>query len=151
MVTVFGRQERAEVGYNPRYRGKRSYNPLLCIEANSSYLWDTELRPGNASTWDGSVELMATCFLNVPRDIREIRVRVLDAGFGFHPVLEILEARAADYAVVARLTQAFKRLLPGLGYESVNPQWEMVSVAAKKGTSLAVEKEPVVGLRPDQV
>ena len=39
VVTVFGRQENAEVGYNPRYRGKRSYNPLLCIEANSSYLW----------------------------------------------------------------------------------------------------------------
>ena len=48
-----------------------------------------------------------------------------DAGFGFHPVLEILEARAAQYAVVARLTQAFKRLLPGLRYESVNRQWEM--------------------------
>ena len=124
VVTVFGRQERAEVGYKSRFRGKRSYNPLLCIEANSSYLWDTELRPGNAGTWDGSVELMATCFLNVPRDVRELRVRA-DAGFGFHPVLEILEARAAQYAVVARLTQAFKRLPPGLRYESVNPEWEM--------------------------
>src|SRR5271169_1154744 len=124
VVTVFGHQEQAAVGYNPRYRGKRSYNPLLCIEANSSYLWDTELRPGNAGTWDGSVELMATSFLNVPRDIRELRVRA-DAGFGFHPVLEILEARATQYAVVARLTQAFKRLLPGLRYESVNRQWEM--------------------------
>src|SRR5436305_13446036 len=29
VVTVFGRQENAEIGYNPRYRGKRSYNPLL--------------------------------------------------------------------------------------------------------------------------
>ncbi len=124
VVTVFGHQEHAEVGYNPRYRGKRSYDPLLCIESNSSYLWDTELRPGNAGTWDGSVESMATCFLNVPRDIRELRVRA-DAGFGSHQVLEILEARAAQYAVVARLTQAFKRLLPGLRYESVNPQWEM--------------------------
>jgi hypothetical protein len=124
VLTVFGRQQNAEVGYHPRYRGKRSYNPLLCIEANSSYLWDTELRAGNAGTWDGSVELMATCFVNVPRDIRELRVRA-DAGFGFNPVLEMLEARAAQYAVVARLTQAFKRLLPGLGYKSVNPQWEM--------------------------
>jgi len=124
VVTVFGRQENAAVGYNPRYRGKRSYNPLLCLEANSSYLWDTELRPGNAGTWDGSVELMATCFVNVPRDIRELRVRA-DAGFGFNPVLEILEARPTQYAVVARLTQAFKRLLPGLRYESINRQWEM--------------------------
>jgi hypothetical protein len=124
VITVFERQENAEVGYNPRYRGKRSYNPLLCIEANSSFLWDTELRPGNAGTWDGSVELMATCFVNLPRDIRELRVRA-DAGFGFNPVLELLEARAAQYAVVARLTPAFKRLLPGLRYESVNQQWEM--------------------------
>lgn len=124
VVTVFGRQENAAVGYNPRYRGKRSYNPLLCIEANSSYLWDTELRPGNAGTWEGSVELMATCFVNVPPDIRELRVRA-DAGFSFNPVLEILEARLSQYAVVARLTQAFKRVLPGLRYESVNRQWEM--------------------------
>ncbi len=124
VVTVFGRQEDAEVGYNPRYRGKRSYNPLLCIEANSTYLWDTELRAGNAGTWDGSVELLDTCFANVPPDIRELRVRA-DAGFGFNPVFEGLEVRPAQYAVVARLTQAFKRLLPGLRYESVNRQWEM--------------------------
>src|SRR5216683_3830621 len=124
VVTVFGHQEQAEVGYNPRYRGKRSYNPLLCLEANSSLLWDTELRPGNAGTWDGSVELLASCFGSLPPDIRELRVRA-DAGFGFNPVLEILEARPAQYAVVARLTQAFKRLIPGVRYESVNRQWEM--------------------------
>src|SRR5213594_1910775 len=124
VVTLFGRQEHAAVGYNPRYRGKRSYNPLLCIEANSSYLWDTELRAGNAGTWDGSIELLETCFVNVPPDIREVRVRA-DAGFGFNPVMERLEVRPAQYAVVARLTQAFKRLLPGLRYESVNPRWEM--------------------------
>jgi len=119
VVTVFGRQENAAVGYNPRYRGKRSYNPLLCIESNSSYLWDTELRAGNAGTWDGSIELLETCFVNVPPDIREVRVRA-DAGFGFNPVMESLEVRPAQYAVVARLTQAFKRLLPGLRYESAN-------------------------------
>ena len=34
VVTVFGKQEDAAVGYNPRYRGKKSYDPLLCMEAN---------------------------------------------------------------------------------------------------------------------
>jgi len=124
VVTVFGHQDGAEVGYNPRYRGKRSYNPLLCIEANSSYLWDAELRPGNAGTWDGSLELLDTCFVNTPPDIREIRVRA-DAGFGFNPVFETLESRPLQYAVVARLTQAFRRLLPGLHYESANRDWEI--------------------------
>jgi hypothetical protein len=124
VVTVFGHQDGAEVGYNPRDRGKRSYNPLLCTEANSSYLWDTELRAGNTGTWDGSVELLHTCFANVPPDIREVRVRA-DAGFGFHPVFQALEARPAEYAVVARLTPAFRRLLPGLRYAPVNRNWEM--------------------------
>jgi hypothetical protein len=61
-LTSFGHQEGAEVGYNPRYRGKRSYDPLLCVEANSSFLWDVELRRGNAGTWAGSEQLLACCF-----------------------------------------------------------------------------------------
>ena len=70
------------------------------------------------------MELLDTCFANVPPDIRELRVRA-DAGFGFHPVFEALEARPAEYAVVARLTQAFRRLLPGLRYQPANRDWEM--------------------------
>src|SRR5450432_1557124 len=124
VVTVFGNQEDAAVGYNPRYRGKKSYDPLLCMEANSSFLWDSELRPGNAGTWDDSLEVLDTSFANVPHQIRELRVRA-DAGFGFHPVFAALEARSAQYAVTARLTQAFKRLLPGVSYEPVNRKWEM--------------------------
>ncbi len=112
------------MGYNPRYRGKRSYDPLLCVEANSSFLWDTELRPGNAGTWAGSEELLASCFLSIPTDIREVRVRA-DAGFGFHPVLALLEQRPAQYAVVARLTTALKRVLGGLRYQRLNPRWEI--------------------------
>jgi len=124
VVTVFGHQEGAAVGYNPRYRGKRSYNPLLCVEANSSYLWDTDLRSGNASSWEGSVELLSCCFANVPGDIREIRVRA-DAGFGFHPMLEILERHHVQYTVVARLTPALKRQLPGLLYQPFTKHWEL--------------------------
>lgn len=128
VVTVFGHQEQAEVGYNPRYRGKRSYNPLLCLEANSSLLWDTELRPGNAGTWAGSVELLASCLSSLPSDIRELRVRA-DAGFAYHPVLDILEARPAQYAVVARLTTGLKRKLGGLRYEQCHPVWQIAELA----------------------
>jgi hypothetical protein len=127
VVTVFGHQEQAEVGYNPRYRGKRSYNPLLCLEANSSLLWDTELRAGNAGTWEGSVELLSSCFESLPADVREVRVRA-DAGFGFGPVLDILEARPAQYAVVARLTAGLKRKLGGLRYERCNRRWEIAEL-----------------------
>ena len=124
VVTVFGHQEGAEVGYNPRYRGKRSYDPLLCLEANSSFLWDTELRPGNAGTWAESTGLLASCFLSMPPEIRERRVRA-DAGFGYDPVLTMLEQGRAQYAVVARLTSSLKRVLGSLRYRRFNPQWEI--------------------------
>jgi hypothetical protein len=124
VVTVFGSQEGAAVGYNPRYRGKRSHDPLLCLEANSSFLWDVELRPGNAGTWAGSDQVLASCFLAIPADIREVRARA-DAGFGFDPVLAMLEQRPAQYAVVARLTTALKRILGRLHYQRLNARWEI--------------------------
>jgi len=124
VLTVFGHQQGAEVGYNPRYRGKRSYDPLLCVEANSSFLWDVELRRGDAGTWAGSEELLASCFLSTPSDVREIRVRA-DAGFGYGPVLDMLETRFAQYAVVARMVPSLKRALKGLRYEPMSPRWEI--------------------------
>jgi len=122
VLTVFGHQEGTAVGYNPRYRGKRSYSPLICLEANSALLWDAELRAGNASTWSGGDELLACCFANLPADIRELRVRA-DAGFGYDPVLHLLECQKAQYAVVARLTPPCQKRLPGRRYEAVNPLW----------------------------
>src|SRR5216117_3059329 len=124
VVTSFGHQEGAAVGYNPRYRGKRSYDPLLCLEANCSFLWDVELRRGDAGTWAGSEELLACCFHSTPADIRELRVRA-DAGFGYGPVLEMLEVRFAQYSVVARMILSLKRALRGLRYEPMNSSWEI--------------------------
>ena len=59
--------------------------------------------------------------------MRELRVRA-DAGFGYHPVLDMLEARPAQYAVVARMTAGLKRKLGGLRYERCNPRWEIAEL-----------------------
>ncbi len=40
VLTVYGRQERAEVGYNPEKRGRPSYLPLLCFEGNMQDCWE---------------------------------------------------------------------------------------------------------------
>jgi hypothetical protein len=88
-------------------------------------LWDIELRRGDAGTWAGSEALLASCFLSSPSDIREFRVRA-DAGFGYGPVLDMLEVRpTAQYAVVARMIPSLKRTLGGLHYEQMNSRWEI--------------------------
>lgn len=124
VVTLFGSQEGAALGYNRRNRGKPSYDPLLCLEANSTFLWDSQLRPGNAGTWNGSPELLASCFVSLPEHIREVRVRA-DSGFGFDPVLTRLEERPAHYAVVARMNPGLQHRLGGLRYERLNAGWEI--------------------------
>jgi hypothetical protein len=146
VVTVFGHQQGAEVGYNPRYRGKRCYDPLLCVEANSSFLWDTELRCGDAGTWAGSAGVLAGCFLSMPADIREVRVRA-DAGFGYNPVLETLEQGGAQYAVVTRMTSSLKRVLGGLRYERLNSQWEIAQCEHRVAAGAPVRR-CIVARRP---
>jgi Transposase DDE domain group 1 len=123
VLTVFGKQVGAAVGYNPRYHGKRSYHPLLCLEANSHFLWDAELRPGNTGTFEGSCALLETAFARLPHPIREIRFRA-DSGFGYEPVMKTVEAAGADYAVVVRMNPGLKRLLLGLSYQSASARWE---------------------------
>ncbi len=124
VVTSFGHQEGAEVGYNPRYRGKRSYQPLLCVEAGSAHLLGTLLRPGDAAPSVGIGHLFRDCWANLPSDFRELRARA-DAGFFDEAFLIDMEDRKAEYVVVAHISPPLRRRLPGLTYQRANADWEM--------------------------
>jgi DDE family transposase len=54
VLVVYGKQQGAEVGYNPTKRGRRSYHPLLCFEGRTKDFWHGELRPGNVHTASGT-------------------------------------------------------------------------------------------------
>ena len=55
VLPVFGHQEQARVGYNPRKRGRPSYHRLVCFEGHTKDFWHGELRPGDAHTATGAV------------------------------------------------------------------------------------------------
>jgi len=80
VVTVFGHQQGAAVGYNPLHRGKKSYQPLLCVESNSAHLWGASLRSGQTDPHSGTTELLRDCGSALPAGMREVRARA-DAGF----------------------------------------------------------------------
>lgn len=124
VITAFGQQEGATVGYNPRYRGKRSYQPLLCLESTSAHLCGTRLRPGKTDPHSGTVELFRECWSNLPLGLREVRLRA-DAGFYDGAFFEELDNHDIEYAVVAKIYPPLKRLLPGISYHHINPVWEM--------------------------
>lgn len=124
VVTVFGHQQGAAVGYNPLHRGKKSYQPLLCVESNSAHLWGASLRPGQTDPNSGTSELLHQCWSVLPVGICEVRGRA-DAGFYHDAFLSELENCRIDYAVVAKMYAPLKRLLPGIPFQPVNLHWEM--------------------------
>jgi hypothetical protein len=117
VLVVYGIQEQARIGYNPRKRGRPSYHPLLCFEGQSKDFWDGELRPGDTHTASGTLDLLTACFAKIPAGVRLTIVRA-DKGFYDHKLVEWLEARRARFVIVARLTPPIKRKLPHLRYVS---------------------------------
>lgn len=117
VLVLYGKQEEAEIGYNPIKRGRRSYHPLLCFEGQSKDFWHGELRPGDAHTASGTTELLKACFAKIPAGVRSVIVRA-DKGFYDHKLVEWLETKRAGFVIVARLTRPIKRKLAHLRYVS---------------------------------
>jgi Transposase DDE domain group 1 len=115
VLVVYGKQEQARIGYNPVKRGRPSYHPLLCFEGQSRDFWHGELRPGDAHTATGIIDLLKACFAKLPSSVRSVTIRA-DKGFYDHTLVEWLEAQKAGFVIVARLTGPIKRRLAHLRY-----------------------------------
>src|SRR5215831_5497319 len=124
VLVVYGKQEQARIGYNPLKRGRPSYHPLLCFEGQSRDCWHGELRPGDAHTAAGILDLLEACFAKLPAGVRSVIVRA-DKGFYDHRLVELLEARQASFVIVARLTGPIKRRLAHLRYTTPSPAVEV--------------------------
>ena len=124
VLVVYGKQEQARIGYNPIKRGRPSYHPLLCFEGQSRDFWHGELRPGDVPSAAGVVDLLEACFAKIPQGARSIIVRA-DKGFYDHALVEWLEARKAQFVIVARLTGPIKRRLAHLRYTEPRPGVEV--------------------------
>jgi len=117
VLVLYGKQEQARVGYNPIKRGRPSYHPLLCFEGQSKDFWHGELRPGDAHTASGTLDLLTACFAKIPAGVRSVIIRA-DKGFYDHALVEWLEDQRAGFVIVARLTGPIKRKLSHLRYVS---------------------------------
>ena len=85
VVTRYGHQQGAVMGYNPHKRGRPSHHPLLAIAAGTRICVSYRLRDGNtvsASQWDQSINEAMKSLKNRP-----ISLNRGDIGFGQEPIL----------------------------------------------------------------
>jgi len=103
VLTLYGHQQGARVGYNPKKRGRRSYHPLLCFEAQRHEFWHGSLRPGNAASNTGVIHFLRRCLAKVPPGFARARIRVrADAGYFSGKLVREAETLGLGYVIVAR-------------------------------------------------
>lgn len=126
VLTVYGHQEGAEIGYNPKKHGRPSYHPLLAFESHLKISLHGELRPGNTTNKSEAVPFMKIALRKVPSTIARSRVRIrADAGFYCRQVVKFLDGEGYGYVIVAQMTRPLKLEVPGLRYRLFNHQQKL--------------------------
>jgi hypothetical protein len=101
--TLFGNQMGARKGYNPKHKGKKSYQPILSFIAETREYAAGALRNGDRP--DGrqiAVHLDAVA-QSLPPTVKHVYARA-DSGFYCREAIEAYEKRGWHYIVVARKT-----------------------------------------------
>lgn len=126
VLTIYGKAQFANVGYNPKKRGRRSYHPLLCFEAHLQEFWHGSLRPGNAASSTGAVPFLKICLAKVPTSIARSRIRIrADAGFFGRRVIEFLDSLGCGYAIVAKEYSTIKSRARACRFNTLRHGWEV--------------------------
>jgi hypothetical protein len=114
VLTLYGHQQGARIGYNPKKKGRPSYHPLLCFEAQRQEFWHASLRPGER------------CLAKVPAAVRRDRIRVrADSGYFSGKFIGSLEKLGLGYVIVAKEYAPIKRRAREARFQKLQNGWEV--------------------------
>jgi len=101
--TLYGQQMGGRKSYNPKNKGKRSFQPMLTFIAETrEYIWG-ELRNGDRPTGKQIGDHLRNVHAALPPDVQQIYGRA-DAGFYCQEAVEAYEAFHARFVISARKT-----------------------------------------------
>src|SRR6266481_5486092 len=101
--TVYGKQMGARRSYNPKNKGKKSFQPLLTFLAETREYVGGELRNGDRPTGLQIARHLESVFAALPPAVRTIYARA-DSGFYCAEAVEAYGSAAAQFIISARKT-----------------------------------------------
>jgi hypothetical protein len=116
--TVYGNQQRAAVGYNPKKPGRKSYHPLFCFIGETRDFLLGKFRAGNKYTSAGAIPFLKKCLRIIPQHLLQLFLRG-DSGFYSFPYLYFLEGQKIKYAIAVKLYNTIQKQLGGLAYRDI--------------------------------
>lgn len=101
--TLFGNQMGARKGYNPKNKGKKSYQPILTFLAETKEYVAGALRPGDRPGGPEIARHLESAFAALPATLRTVYARA-DSGFYCWDAVQAYEKRNCGFILVARKT-----------------------------------------------
>ena len=101
--TLFGNQMGARKSYNPKNKGKKSYQPILTFLAETREYVSGELRNGDRPTGAQIARHLQQVFAALPSQVTTIQARA-DSGFYCWEAVEAYEKRGVEFIISARKT-----------------------------------------------
>src|SRR5467141_2544386 len=101
--TLYGRQMGARKGYNPKNKGKKSYQPILTFIAETREYIGGELRNGDRPSGQQIARHLESVFAALPLSVTTIYARA-DSGFYCWEAVEAYQKRGCRFIMVARKT-----------------------------------------------
>jgi len=102
--TLYGNQMGARKSYNPKNKGKKSYQPILTFIAETREYVAGELRNGDRPTGKQIARHIEKAVKGLPARVRGVFARA-DSGFFCREAVEAYERWQCRFIVVARKTQ----------------------------------------------
>jgi len=101
--TLFGQQMGARKSYNPKHKGKKSYQPILTFLAETREYVGGELRNGDRPTGAQIARHLDSVFAALPGTVQTIRARA-DSGFYCGEAVEAYTRQGCEFIISARKT-----------------------------------------------
>src|SRR5882672_6541164 len=101
--TLYGRQMGARKGYNPKNKGKKSYQPILTFIAETREYVGGELRNGDRPSGQQIARHLESVFAALPISVTTIYARV-DSGFYCGEAVQAYARQGCEFIISARKT-----------------------------------------------
>jgi len=106
--TLYGKQQEASKGYNPKRKGANSYKIKVSFIQKTDELVNINLYPGEVHSNDQFIEFLEETINNLPQNTI-LKGILVDKGFFSEDNCKILEGKQLKYLIKAKMYSSLKR------------------------------------------